>query len=129
MYCGERRDICDLRGRVAHESVLNTNDGSYRCPAAGQSVCSTLFSEPYLSTRPGDRGYCFTLSIIVPKGWDAIPTVQWFRIFGVVQQLAGETGDQRRRGFMGVAGVHALEAGMVVAIPGADVDRGEVTYV
>ena len=32
VYYGEGRDAYDVRGRVAHESVFNLNDGSYRCP-------------------------------------------------------------------------------------------------
>lgn len=36
VYFGEGRDIYDLRGRVAHESIFNANDGSYRCPSTQQ---------------------------------------------------------------------------------------------
>ena len=36
VYYGEERDRFDLRGRVAHESVFNTNDGAYRCPNSQQ---------------------------------------------------------------------------------------------
>jgi len=36
VYHGEGRDAYDVRGRVAHESVFNTNDGSYRCPNSQQ---------------------------------------------------------------------------------------------
>ncbi len=36
VYYGEGRDIYDVRGRVAHESVFNTRDGSYRCPSSQQ---------------------------------------------------------------------------------------------
>ena len=36
IYYGEGRDFYDARGRVAHESVFNTNDGSYRCPNSQQ---------------------------------------------------------------------------------------------
>ena len=36
VYFGEGRDIWDVRGRVAHESVFNLNDGSYRCPSSQQ---------------------------------------------------------------------------------------------
>ena len=30
------RDAYDVRGRVAHESVFNINDGNYRCPRTQQ---------------------------------------------------------------------------------------------
>jgi hypothetical protein len=36
VYYGEGRDLYDLRGRVAHESIFNLNDGSYRCPSTQQ---------------------------------------------------------------------------------------------
>ncbi|MBW3539406.1 MAG: glycoside hydrolase family 88 protein [Planctomycetes bacterium] len=36
VYYGEGRDAYDIRGRVAHESLFNTNDGRYRCPSTQQ---------------------------------------------------------------------------------------------
>ncbi len=36
VYYGEGRDVYDIRGRVAHESVFNCNDGRYRCPSTQQ---------------------------------------------------------------------------------------------
>jgi hypothetical protein len=36
VYYGEGRDVYDVRGRVAHESIFNMNDGSYRCPSTQQ---------------------------------------------------------------------------------------------
>ena len=36
LYFGEGRDRYDVRGRTAHESVFNLNDGSYRCPNSQQ---------------------------------------------------------------------------------------------
>jgi unsaturated chondroitin disaccharide hydrolase len=36
VYYGEGRDSYDVRGRVAHESIFNTNDGRYRCPSTQQ---------------------------------------------------------------------------------------------
>ena len=36
VYYGEGRDAYDTRGRVAHESIFNTNDGRYRCPSSQQ---------------------------------------------------------------------------------------------
>jgi hypothetical protein len=36
VYYGEGRDIYDVRGRVAHESIFNIVDGSYRCPNTQQ---------------------------------------------------------------------------------------------
>ena len=36
VYSGTGRDAYDVRGRVAHESIFNVNDGSYRCPNSQQ---------------------------------------------------------------------------------------------
>jgi unsaturated chondroitin disaccharide hydrolase len=36
IYYGKGRDACDVPGRTAHESIFNTNDGSYRCPNSQQ---------------------------------------------------------------------------------------------
>jgi unsaturated chondroitin disaccharide hydrolase len=36
VYFGEGRDSFDVCGRVAHESIFNTNDGSYRCASTQQ---------------------------------------------------------------------------------------------
>jgi hypothetical protein len=36
IYYGTGRDAYDLRGRTAHESIFNLNDGNYRCPNSQQ---------------------------------------------------------------------------------------------
>lgn len=36
VYFGAGRDHYDVRGRVAHESIFNRNDGQYRCPNSQQ---------------------------------------------------------------------------------------------
>ena len=36
VYYGEDRDIYDVWGRTAHESIFNTKDGNYRCPNSQQ---------------------------------------------------------------------------------------------
>jgi hypothetical protein len=36
VFYGEGRDVYDVRGRVAHESIFNVKDGSYRCPSTQQ---------------------------------------------------------------------------------------------
>ncbi len=36
VYYGENRDYYDVRGRTAHESIFNVNDGAYRCPNSQQ---------------------------------------------------------------------------------------------
>jgi len=43
IYYGKGRDIYDVRGRTAHESIFNVKDGSFRCPNTqqGYSAFST----------------------------------------------------------------------------------------
>ncbi len=36
IWYGEERDLYDVRGRTAHESLFNTNSGDYRCPSTQQ---------------------------------------------------------------------------------------------
>lgn len=36
VFYGEGRDRYDVRGRTAHESIFNVNDGHYRCPSTQQ---------------------------------------------------------------------------------------------
>ncbi len=36
VFYGEGRDIYDVRGRTAHESIFNVKDGNYRCPGTQQ---------------------------------------------------------------------------------------------
>jgi len=36
IYYGKGRDAYDVRGRTAHESIFNVNDGGYRCPNSQQ---------------------------------------------------------------------------------------------
>jgi hypothetical protein len=36
IYYSEGRDAYDVKGRTAHESIFNTNDGNYRCPNSQQ---------------------------------------------------------------------------------------------
>jgi hypothetical protein len=36
VWYGDGRDAYDVRGRTAHESIFNTNDGNHRCPNSQQ---------------------------------------------------------------------------------------------
>jgi unsaturated chondroitin disaccharide hydrolase len=36
VFYGDGRDAYDVRGRTAHESIFNVNDGRYRCPSTQQ---------------------------------------------------------------------------------------------
>jgi hypothetical protein len=66
VFYGRGRDCYDVRGRVAHESVFNLNDGSYRCPNSQQGyspfttwtrglawiLCGYAEQLEFLETRP-----------------------------------------------------------------------------
>jgi len=68
VYFGKGRDSYDLRGRVAHESIFNLNDGAYRCPSTQQGyspfstwtrglawiICGYAEELEFLSTLPAD---------------------------------------------------------------------------
>lgn len=79
IYFGEGRDSYDVRGRTAHESIFNLNDGSYRCPSSqqGYSPFSTWtrglawavlgFAEQleFLRTIPKARGVSATQPLLL----------------------------------------------------------------
>ena len=66
IYYGDGRDAYDARGRTAHESIFNTNDGNYRCPNSQQgfsgfttwtrglawAICGFAEQLEFLQTRP-----------------------------------------------------------------------------
>ena len=67
VYWGTGRDSYDVRGRTAHESIFNLNDGSYRCPSSQQgyspfttwtrglawAMCGYAEQLEFLDTLPG----------------------------------------------------------------------------
>jgi unsaturated chondroitin disaccharide hydrolase len=69
IYYGRGRDSYDVRGRVAHESIFNLNDGSYRCPSSQQGyspfttwtrglawvLCGYAEQLEFLETRPEEE--------------------------------------------------------------------------
>ncbi|HUJ43445.1 MAG TPA: glycosyl hydrolase [Opitutaceae bacterium] len=69
VYWGQGRDRYDVRGRVAHESIFNLNDGSYRCPSSQQGyspfttwtrglawiLCGYAEELEFLATLPGHQ--------------------------------------------------------------------------
>jgi rhamnogalacturonyl hydrolase YesR len=69
VYYGEGRDAYDVRGRVAHESIFNVNDGHYRCPNSQQgyspfstwtrglawAMCGFAEQLEFLDTLPGQH--------------------------------------------------------------------------
>jgi hypothetical protein len=69
VYYGQGRDRYDVRGRVAHESIFNVNDGSYRSPSTQQGyspfttwtrglawvLCGYAEQLEFLETRPAEE--------------------------------------------------------------------------
>jgi hypothetical protein len=69
VYFGEGRDAYDVRGRVAHESIFNVNDGAYRCPSSQQgfspfttwtrglawAICGYAEQLEFLATLPAEE--------------------------------------------------------------------------
>ena len=69
VWYGEGRDAYDVRGRTAHESIFNTNDGNYRCPNSQQgyspfstwtrglawAMCGFAEQLELFDTLPGDH--------------------------------------------------------------------------
>ena len=67
VFFGAGRDIFDVRGRVAHESIFNRNDGQFRCPSSQQGyspfttwtrgaawiICGFAEQLEFLDTVPG----------------------------------------------------------------------------
>jgi unsaturated chondroitin disaccharide hydrolase len=72
VYYGEGRDAYDVRGRVAHESIFNPNDGHYRCPNSQQgyspfstwtrglawAMCGFAEQLEFFDTLPDQQGVC-----------------------------------------------------------------------
>jgi unsaturated chondroitin disaccharide hydrolase len=69
VYYGKGRDAYDVRGRTAHESIFNTNDGNYRCPNSQQgyspfstwtrglawAICGFAEQLEFLRSRSGEE--------------------------------------------------------------------------
>jgi hypothetical protein len=67
VFFGQGRDRYDVRGRVAHESIFNRNDGQFRCPSSQQGyspfttwtrgaawiICGYAEQLEFLDTVPG----------------------------------------------------------------------------
>lgn len=82
VYYGTGRDHYDVRGRVAHESVFNRNDGRYRCPSTQQGY------SPFTTWTRGlawiMSGYAELLEYLATRGDEELDA------FGGRQQLEDE---------------------------------------
>jgi hypothetical protein len=66
VYYGEGRDLYDVRGRVAHESLFNPHDGRYRCPSTQQG---------YSPFSTWTRGLAWVM-LGYPEQWEYLQTVR-----------------------------------------------------
>jgi len=84
VYYGEGRDAYDVRGRVAHESIFNANDGNYRCPNSQQG---------YSPRTTWTRGLAWAMLGFAEQleFFATVPDSQAFR--GVLEKAARATGD------------------------------------
>ncbi|HEY3743293.1 MAG TPA: glycosyl hydrolase [Bryobacteraceae bacterium] len=71
VYYGEGLDSYDVRGRTAHESIFNSNDGNYRCPNSQQgyspfstwtrglawAMCGFAEQLEFFATREADTAF------------------------------------------------------------------------
>src|SRR5437773_2169254 len=74
VYYGEGRDAYDVRGRVAHESIFNVNDGEYRCPNSQQGY--SPFSTWTRGLAWAILGFAEELEFLNALPDDALPPTQ-----------------------------------------------------
>jgi unsaturated chondroitin disaccharide hydrolase len=92
VYYGQARDAYDVRGRVAHESLFNVNDGEYRCPSSQQGF------SPFSTWMRGLAwilcGYAEQLEFLagVPRG-ELDPLGGWPSVEALCLDAAGAAAD------------------------------------
>lgn len=79
VYFGRGRDAYDLPGRVAHESIFNLNDGSYRCPNSQQGF--SPFSTWTRGLAWALLGFAEQLEFLTARSTDALVTTQALKTF------------------------------------------------
>lgn len=99
VYYGRGRDRYDVPGRVAHESVFNVNDGSYRCPSTQQGYSPfTTWTRGLAWAILGFAEQLEFLATLRESHFDGILIPA-----GVKQQLGlGEAGDSEAQPFLQV---------------------------
>jgi hypothetical protein len=73
VFFGKGRDRYDVRGRTAHESIFNVNDGAYRCPSTQQGY--SPFSTWTRGLAWAMAGYPELLEWIATRSDDDLETV------------------------------------------------------
>lgn len=74
VYYGIGRDAFDVRGRVAHESIFNVTDGSYRCPSSQQGW--SAFSTWTRGLAWAILGFAEQLEFLGVIGQDEFPKIE-----------------------------------------------------
>jgi unsaturated chondroitin disaccharide hydrolase len=74
VFYGEKRDVYDVRGRTAHESIFNLNDGQYRCPNSQQGY--SPFSTWTRGLAWAILGFAEELEFLNALPDDALPPMQ-----------------------------------------------------
>ena len=91
VYFGEGRDSYDVRGRVAHEAIFNTNDGSFRCPSTQQGY------SPFSTWTRGLAwillGYAEELEFLSALPKDVLEPFGGEKILGAFRTVARSTAD------------------------------------
>lgn len=79
VYYGRGRDAYDLPGRVAHESIFNLNDGSYRCPNSQQGF--SPFSTWTRGLAWALLGFAEQLEFLMGRSGDPLVTPEVLKTF------------------------------------------------
>ncbi len=93
VYYGEGRDAYDVRGRVAHESLFDVNDGSYRCPNSQQGY--SPFSTWTRGLAWAILGFAEQLEFLEAIDRDTFPDIPTDRFSAQFQSLTGESPGRR----------------------------------
>lgn len=75
VWFGADRDIYDLPGRVAHESIFNLKDGAYRCPSTQQGY------SPFSTWTRGLAWIVLGFAELL-EFFEALPAVDWEGVGG-----------------------------------------------
>jgi len=75
LWYGDGRDIYDIRGRTAHESIFNTNNGDYRCPSTQQGY--SAFSTWTRGLAWAMLGYSEELEWLATRNDEELAEVKW----------------------------------------------------
>ncbi len=110
VYFGEGRDIYDVPGRVAHESIFNTNNGQYRCPSSQQGY------SPFTTWTRGAAwiilGYAEQLEFVHTLGDEELrPYGGRAAIEGLFLRVARVTSDYYIEGYSCLDGVPFWDTG------------------